>query len=118
MAIKWVPDLGAPVAVAAVDMAVQAWKPEWSKWITGLMAVGGYVGGALMKEGTGEQFVKNIGIASLPAFAKDMVNMIKGVSSQPASAVTFRRAAVPMTPIASHVSQTPGPGFQNLQRTY
>jgi hypothetical protein len=89
MSIKWIPDLGAPVAVTAVDLLLETYKPTWNKWATGVLAVGGYVGSYM---NFGGDFVKNVGIAALPAFAKNIYNWAKGGTASHATPVTFRRS--------------------------
>jgi hypothetical protein len=93
VAIKFVPDMGAPVAVTAVDLLLEQFAPDYSKWATGIMAVGGYVGAYL---NFGGDFVKNVGIASLPAFAKNLYDWAtSGASATRAASrnLSFRRAS-------------------------
>ncbi len=96
MAIKWVSDLGAPLAVVAVDLTIESTAPNYSKWATGIMAAGGYLAAW---QGWGGDFVKNVGIASLPAFAKNIYDYVKGGAASHASrSMSFRRAAVSRYP--------------------
>ena len=69
MGIKMANDLGAPLLVTAVDLIVETTAPDWTKWATGIMAVGGYAGAYF---NYGGDFVKNVGIAALPAAAKNI----------------------------------------------
>jgi hypothetical protein len=102
MAIKWVPDLGAPVAVTAVDLIIESTAPDYSKWATGIMAAGGYLGAAM---GWGGDFVKNIGIAALPAAAKNIYDWAReGTSSKSVSRARFQRA-----PVSRPVTRYPAP---------
>jgi hypothetical protein len=97
MMIKVVPDVGAPVAVTAIDLMLDKFAPTYSKWATGIMAVGGFVGAYM---GYGGDFVKNVGIASLPAFAKNIYDYLMAgttAASRPGS-VSFRRANVSRWP--------------------
>lgn len=89
MAIKMVEDVGAPVAVTAVDLITLEVAPDWNEWASYLMAVGGYVGGFL---NFGGNFVKQIGVASLPLAARSIRDRIKGGASQrtPKERVKFR----------------------------
>lgn len=98
MAIKLVPDLGAPIAVTAVDLLLEKFAPEYTKWATGAMALGGYVGAYM---GFGGDFVKNVGISALPAFAKNLYDYIVGggtTTTRRANATAFRRAPVSRWP--------------------
>lgn len=118
MAIKWASDLGAPAAVAVVNIGLKAMKkPEWTKWANGIMTVGGYAGAFL---GFGGDFLKNIGIAALPSTANDIYDYFvpATVTSKASRQVTFQRTALVASQPMNAISQTPGPGFQNLQRTY
>ncbi len=91
MAIKWVPDLGAPLAVIAVDLTIESTAPDYSKWATGLMAVGGYLASGM---GWGGDFAKNLGIAALPAFGKNLYDYARGgASSRSSGKMAFRRVA-------------------------
>jgi len=104
MSIKWVPDLGAPIAVVAIDLVTEATQPTWSTWVSYLMAAGGYVGSGM---GWGGDFVKNIGIAALPGAAKNIYSQVQTgmtMESRPRNRVTSNR-----------VRQTPSPGFANLE---
>ena len=91
MAITLVPDLGAPLTVIAVDLIVDSQAPDYAKWATGIMAVGGYVGSYLNKGG---DFVKNVGIAALPAFGKNLYDYARTAKPAPVvGRMEFRRAA-------------------------
>lgn len=67
--INWVPDLGAPAAVAAVDILADnvAVLKSNKEWIAYGLAALGYAGAYMNKGG---DFVKNMGIAALPGAAK------------------------------------------------
>lgn len=105
MAIKLVPDLGAPVTVAAVDLLSASYAPTYSKWITGAMTVAGYVLGGYM--GWGGDFMKNIGIASLPATAKNIYDYVKGT---PAASKASRLSLV-RNPVSRFPSAPAMPSF-------
>jgi len=87
MAIKIVEDIGAPAAVAMVDIVTTEVAPTWNEWASYIMAVGGYVGGFM---GFGGPFVKNIGVASFPWAARNIYARIKGTT---ASRVSGRKVA-------------------------
>ena len=75
MAIRMVPDLGAPIAVVGVDLITETAAPEWNEWAAYIMAVGGYLGAWM---GWGGDFMKNVGIASFPWAAKKVYERVKG----------------------------------------
>jgi len=92
--IRIVPDVGAPVMVAGVDLLTQEYAPDWNEWSSYIMAGGAYIATALgLVKGGGGDFVKNIGIASLPLAARNIVDRIR----QPATA---RRAGAPAARLA------------------
>ncbi len=103
MAIKLVNDVGAPLAVAAVNIASRTTFPAYHDYIVYGMSLLGYVGAWM---GWGGDFVKQVGVSSLPLSADKLYERIRGGISQPAFKAVTRR-----------VTQTPGPGFKGL-RTY
>jgi hypothetical protein len=92
VALKLLPDLGAPLAVTAVDLATEAMVPNYNEWIVYGLTVLGYVGGWL---GWGGEFMKNVGIASLPLAAKKVYSRVRGATGA-SSRLTMRRVAVPV----------------------
>lgn len=99
MAIKMVPDLGAPLATTAVDLITESYAPDYNEWAAYIMAVGGYVGAWM---GWGGDFVKNVGISSLPWAAKKLYDRIKGGATR---SVRFHP-----TPVSRGMRQTSGVG--------
>jgi len=96
MAIKMVPDIGAPLLVTAIDLTVESTAPEYTKWVTGAMAVGGYVAAYM---NWGGDFVKNMAIAALPAAAKNTYDWAKGgMTSKATRKVAFHRSGVTRYP--------------------
>ncbi len=93
MAIKWVPDLGAPIVVAAADLLTEKYAASYRKWVTGILAVGGYVGSYM---NFGGDFVKNVGIAALPTFARNIYDMFNKTTTTSRN-VSFHRTSVPVT---------------------
>ncbi len=90
MAIKWVNDLGAPVAVTAIDLVTETAAPKWNEYVSYILAIGGYVGASM---GWGGDFVKNMGIASLPWAAKKLYARVRpGVSGR---SLSFRASRYP-----------------------
>lgn len=94
MSIKLVEDVGAPVAVAAVDIVSAAAKPEWNEWIMYGVTLAGYVGSQMNKGGN---FLKNVGISAMPTALKLVYNRVKtmtGASARPSQAGrTYARVA-------------------------
>ncbi len=84
--IRLVEDVGAPVAVAAVDLITEATAPDWNVPVSLVMAGGSY-GAAMM--GYGGDFMKNMGIASMPWAAK---SIYRWAMAQFGSPVTTRLA--------------------------
>ena len=84
MGIKLVNDVGAPLAVAVVDLVVSSQKPDWDRWVDYGMTILGYAGAFMNKGGDA---LKNVGIASLPLSAKQLYaqfqSMGKGASANP-----------------------------------
>lgn len=104
MAIRVVPDLGAPLAVVGVDLITETAAPNWNEWAAYIMAAGGYVGGWM---GWGGDFVKNVGIASFPWAAKKIYERVKGGAS---SRLGYRRAGVSRYPAPA--TKTPFEGLR------
>jgi len=75
MAIRLVPDVGAPLAVTAVDLITETTAPDWNEWAAYIMAAGGYLGSFT---GWGGDMVKNVGIASFPWAAKKIYERVRG----------------------------------------
>lgn len=90
MAIKLVPDLGAPVVVFGIDQVAKRTIPEWSEWVVYAETLAGYLAGWM---GWGGDFVKNIGVASLPASLNQITERVAGgAGSKGSSRLAFRRA--------------------------
>lgn len=96
MAIRMVEDLGAPIAVTAVDLITLETAPDWNEWASYLMAAGGYVGGFM---GFGGPFVKQIGVASLPLAARNIRERMRGGASKKVAErrMNFRPARQPVS---------------------
>lgn len=79
MGIRLVEDVGAPLTVVAVDLVIESTKPEWAKWATYAMAATGYACAQFgwMKG----DYIKNLGIAALPAAARNIYEQVRGMSS-------------------------------------
>ena len=97
MAIKMVPDLGAPVVVFGIDQIAKRTVPDWAEWITYGESLAGYLGGWM---GWGGDFLKNIGVASLPMSLNLITERVAGGAGKKASRLAFR---------GHSVSRYPGP---------
>lgn len=93
--IKMVEDLGAPGAVALVNVITKEAAPEWNEWGHYIMTAVGY-GAAFM--GFGGAFLKNIGVASLSGTVDHIYTRVKGttVSRAPSSRMAYRSASGPV----------------------
>lgn len=89
--IKVIEDLGAPAAVAIVNIVTKEVAPEWNEWGHYIMTAIGY-GAALL--GFGGEFVKNIGVASLSGTVDHIYTRVKGGVSRAPSRMAYRPAAV------------------------
>ena len=77
MAIKIVPDVGAPLTVAVVDLVTETIWPAYSNWFTYGMTAIGYVAGWA---GWGGDYLKNIGVSSMPLTAKRIYDSVRGAA--------------------------------------
>jgi len=76
MSIRFAEDVGAPLAVVAVDLVSESVAPTYNEWLAYLAAIGGYAGAFMNKGG---DFVKNVGIASFPWAAKKAYTRIRAM---------------------------------------
>ncbi len=72
--IKIGPDVGAPLVVTAIDLVGESTFPKYSNWLTYGMTIVGYAAGFL---NYGGDFVKNIGVTSLPLTAKRIYDAVR-----------------------------------------
>lgn len=100
--IKVMEDVGAPIAVTAVDLITETTAPDWNEWASYICAAGGYLGAWF---NFGGDFTKNVGIASMPWAAKKIYNRVKGVSRRAAFRPTSR---VSRYPAAANVPEFQG----------
>ena len=108
MSIRIVPDVGAPLAVVAVDLITETYAPDANEWISYVMAGGSYLAAGM---GWGGDFIKNVGIASFPWAAKKIYDRVKGGAG--ASKLGFRaRSRVSRYPASA--SEAP---FQGVRLT-
>lgn len=110
MSIKMVPDLGAPVAVTAVNLITRSYAPDYQEWASYIMAAGGYVGAFM---GWGGDFVKNVGISAMPGAAEKLYDRVRGGAVVTGRrTTTFRRSAVSRYP--GQATESP---FQGVKLT-
>lgn len=102
MRINLVNDVGAPLAVTAVDLITETTVPQYNEWAAYLLAVGGYAGSMM---GYGGEFVKNVGIASMPWAAKKVYDRVKAMTGG-TSRLALRRVSTP-------VSRYPAPSYND-----
>jgi hypothetical protein len=92
--IKWQEDIGAPLAVTAVNIIGRKTIPQYHDWLIYGMTALGYFG---MMRNWGGDFVKNVGIASLPLTAEKLYNRIT--------------TGTPATRMAGRVTRYPAPAY-------
>lgn len=105
---QWANDLGAPVAVAAVDIITKETKPEWNEYVSYGMAAAGYLSAVL---GFGGEFMKQVGVAALPGAIANIYARVKS------PAATERRASsrLSFAPVRSRVGQTTFPELETVR---
>jgi len=102
MAIKLLPDVGSPLAVAAMDIVMDATAPQYGEWARYGMAGLGYVGGWM---GWGGDALKNVGIAALPLAVKSLYNRVRGGVA--------RQVRQPLK-VRDRVTQHQTPGYEDV----
>ena len=73
MSLDWKNDLGAPLAVTAVNIVARKFLPNYYDWVVYGVTAAAYVMAATNRGG---QFVKNVGIAELPLAADKLYSRI------------------------------------------
>lgn len=104
MAIKIVEDVGAPLAVAAVNIASRTVFPAYHDYVVYGMTLLGY-GAAFM--GWGGNFVKQMGVSSLPLTADKIYERVRGGTAV-SSRLGFRRSSVSRYPAVAPTTQFQG----------
>ena len=77
MAIRMASDVGAPLVVTAVNVAGRTIFPTYHDWLIYAMTAAGYIGAWM---GWGGDFVKNIGVSSLPLTAEKIYDRVAGAA--------------------------------------
>jgi len=75
MAINWKDDIGAPLVVTAIDIAVEATAPQWDEYVAYGLPIATWVLAGMNRGGT---FVKNMAIASTPTMANRIYRQVRG----------------------------------------
>jgi hypothetical protein len=109
--IKIVPDVVAPVVVTAADLITQKVQPTWNEWVCyGLTAVG-YIS-AFMGLGKGEtnDFLKNLGVASLPLTARHIYDRVTtpGIPARVGNRLSYH-------PAMNSIRQTTVPEYGDIK---
>ena len=86
--IRVVPDVGAPLAVAAVNIATRTAFPVQHDWFVYGMTAVGYIAAWM---GWGGDFVKQVGVSSLPLTADKLYDRFAG--GVPASRLAMRKVS-------------------------
>ena len=111
--IRLVPDVGAPAMVVGVDLLTQEYAPDWNEWASYIMAGGAYIATALgLVKGTGGEFVKNMGIASLPLAARNILDRVRQPATARRTGAPAARLTLRTTSPASRVGQTVNRAYQ------
>jgi hypothetical protein len=79
--MNWVNDIGAPVAVTVIDLAVESTAPEWNEWASYIVCVGGWL--AQTMGWVRGDFSKNMAIAATPWAAKNVYQRVRGAVGSP-----------------------------------
>jgi len=77
-----VPDIGAPLAVAGINIASRTAFPEYHDWLIYGVTALGYIGGWM---GWGGDFLKQMGVSSLPLTADKIYERVRGGATSRAS---------------------------------
>ena len=101
MSIKFAEDIGAPLAVVAVDLASESMAPQYNEALAYAAALGG---GAAAYMNKGGDFAKNIMIAAIPWAAKKAYVRVRAMMGGTATA---RVAHYGMNRMGSRVGAKP-----------
>ena len=105
MAIRMMEDVGAPLLVSGVNIVVRTSVPDWHDMAIYAMTALGYLGDFMR---FGGDFVKNIGVSSLPLSVDKIYERIQGetpATARRASRATYRASR----PASRAVGRYPGP---------
>lgn len=100
MGLKVVEDVGAPLAVTAVDLLTTEFvaDPAWNAYSSFILTGLGYITAAMNVRIPYADFVKNLGVASLPQTAHHIYNWAKtGTLTRRAAPAASRMALRPVS---------------------
>ena len=98
MTIRMVPDVGAPLAVAGINIAGRTVFPDYHDYLIYGMTALGYIGGWM---NWGGDFLKQMGVSSLPLTADKIYERIRGGVTHGASSRLALRRRVSRYPAAA-----------------
>lgn len=87
MAIRMVPDVAAPLSVVAIDLVAESMVPQYAEYADYVMTAGGYLAAFLNKGG---DFIKTIGVASLPLTARKIYDRVRAPAAVTRARQTVR----------------------------
>ncbi len=113
MGIKLVPDLAAPAVVGVADILMKKYAPTYEEYFCyGLTAIGYLVGGMNLVRGDMGDFLKNLGVASLPLTIDKIYSRV--TTTVPAHVAGGRMALSPVRNYAG-IRQTTMPEFSETR---
>jgi len=77
--MRIVEDVGAPLAVTAVDILTLEMAPDWNEYASYILTGVGYLGGFFMP-GKWSPFLTQLGATSLPLTARHIYERVKGAT--------------------------------------
>jgi hypothetical protein len=97
--MRIVEDVGAPLAVTAVDILTLEMAPDWNEYSSYILTGVGYLAGIFMP-GKWSPFLTQIGVASLPLTARHIYERVKAVPATRRASTRMSLAPVSGRPIA------------------
>jgi hypothetical protein len=91
--MRIVEDVGAPLAVTAVDILTLEMAPDWNEYSSYILTGVGYLAGFFMP-GKWSPFLTNLGVASLPLTARHIYERVKGTSTTRRATAGAQRLAL------------------------
>jgi hypothetical protein len=114
MGIKLVPDVAAPAVVGVGDILMKKYAPTYEEWFCyGLTAVGYLVGGMNLVRGDMGDFLKNLGVASLPLTIDKIYSRV--TTAVPARVAGGRMALYPVAMGGMGIRQSTTPEFADVR---